>query len=383
MKYVTLIWAGLWRKPVRTVLTLASISVAFMLFGILHSVTGSIDSLIDELSETRLRTMNRINIIEPLPYSYVSQVASVPGVESVSYYAIFYGYYQDPSNGLNIGALNVQRFLDAFPDVVVAPEHREAMAATRTGAIVGRDLMEEQGWEIGDRLPLTSRIWARRDGTNDWAFDIVGTYENSEESFDSDEVWINYEYFDEERQSGNGTVHLMFEAIDDPTRAAEISERIDALFRNSSAETQTQSEKAFIRAQINQLGDIDFIVGSIIGAVLFTLLFLTGNTMMQSIRERIPELAVLKTYGFGDGAVIALVCAEALILCGVSAALGLAVAAGVFPSVFASIGAPALPMPLGVAATGTGVAVLLALISAVAPAYRVRRLQLVDALAGR
>jgi putative ABC transport system permease protein len=199
----------------------------------------------------------------------------------------------------------------------------------------------------------------------------------------ANEIWVNYDYFDEARTSGNGTVNLIFEQIDDPARAARIGEDVDRLFLNSSNETQTQSEQEWIRAQINQIGDIEFFVNAIIGAVLFTLLFLTSNTMMQSVRERVPELAVLKTYGFSDAAVIALVCAEALILCVVAAGLGLAVASAIFPKVFAMMNAPALPMPWSIVAFGLGLAVLLALVSAATPAWRVRRLNLVDALAGR
>lgn len=383
MKYFTLIWAGLWRKPARTVLTLASVTVAFMLYGVLHSVTGSIDEIIDEMSDSRLRTMSRVNILEPLPIAHVPRIQNVDDVEQVSYYSVFFGYYQEPSNGLQVGALDIQRFLDVYPELEVTPAHREAMARTRTGALVGYELMEENGWEIGDRVPIVSRRWTKQDGSSEWQFDIVGTYGNVDESLPTNEMWVNYEYFDEERTEGKGTVNLMFEAIGDPNRAAAISEEIDALFRNSPAETQTQSEKEWLRAQINQIGDINFFVTAIIGAVLFTLLFLTGNTMMQSIRERIPELAVLKTYGFRDGAVIALVCAESLILCGLAAGIGLSLAASIFPSVFAAIDAPRLPMPWSVAATGFGIAIALALVSSIAPAYRVRRLSLVDALAGR
>jgi putative ABC transport system permease protein len=236
--------------------------------------------------------------------------------------------------------------------------------------------------EDGDRVPC-ARSATRKDGLDDWTFDIVGMYEFEEDSFEADEFWIHYEYFDEARTTGNGTVNFYFELVDDPSKSAEIAERIDALFVNTSSQTQTQSETEFVRAQINQIGDIEFFVNAIVGAVLFTLLFLTANTMMQSIRERIPELAVLKTYGYTDAMVISFVCAEALVLWGVAAVVGLAAAALAFPPVFSSIGAPSLPMPYTVAAAGLGIAVLLALVSAAPPAWRVRRLNVVDALAGR
>jgi len=383
MKYFPLVWAGLWRKRVRTILTLFSVAAAFLLFGILHGVTATFDDIIDQIGEERLRTMSRVNILEPMPLAHLPRIESVAGVQKVAYYSIFFGYYQEPANDIGIGAISVERFFAAFPEVVIPEDQLATMLRTRTGAVIGKDLAEEYGWKIGDRVPLRSQRDTREDGLEDWTFEIVGIYEFEDTAFPSEEFWINYDYFDEARTFGNGTVNFYFEVIDDPNRAAAISEEVDALFVNSPNQTQTQSEKEWVRAQINQIGDVEFFVNSIIFAVLFTLLFLTGNTMMQSIRERIPELAVLKTYGYGDGTIMALVCAEALLLCVVAALVGLAAAGTVLPSIFASMGAPALPTPPAIIATGFGIAVLVALLSAAPPVWRVRRLNVVDALAGR
>lgn len=386
MKYLSLVWAGLWRKRMRTVLTGLSVAVAFVLFGILSGVTSTIDSAINSMGEERLRTMSRVNLLEAIPLSHMAQIERVPGVKKVSFYTIFFGYYQEPKNDISVGALDIERFLDTYPEIVLPADQREAMKRTRTGAIVGRDLAEEHGWQIGDTVPIRSQRWVRKDGSDDWTFQIVGIYDFNSELSNlgaANEVYIHYDYFDEARANGNGTVHMYFVTVDDPSRSAEISEQIDALFANSSNETTTQSEKEWIRAQVNQVGDIQLFVNYIIFAVLFTLLFLTGNTMMQSIRERIPELAVLKTYGFGDGAVIALVCAEALLLCCFSATVGLLIARTVMPHIFQTIGAGPIPMPLSVVATGLGISAIVALISAATPAWRVARISLVDALAGR
>ena len=381
MKYLPLVWAGLWRKRMRTVLTLLAVAAAFVLFGILDAVTASFDDAVAEIGEERLRTISRVNLLEPIPLAYLPQIERLEGVKEVAYYSIFFGYYQDPKNGIGAGAIDAQRFFDAFPQLILPQQQRDAMLRNRIGAIVGKDLAEEHGWRIGDRVPLHSGRDVRKDGLDDWTFDIVGVYEWPE--FPAEEFYIHYDYFDESRTFGNGTVNFFFTLIDDPNGAARLSQEIDALFMNSANPVQTQSEKEWVRAQLEQVGDIEFIVNTIIGAVLFTLLFLTGNTMMQSIRERIPELAVLKTYGFSDGIVTALVCAEALVLCVAAALVGLALAASLFPSIFSMIGAPALPMPATVVATGVGIAVLLALISAAAPVWRARRLSIVDALAGR
>ncbi|HEU4618428.1 MAG TPA: ABC transporter permease, partial [Gammaproteobacteria bacterium] len=316
MKLLPLVWAGLWRKRARTVLTLFSVAVAFVLFGSLHSVTGSLDNVIQSIDADRLRTVSRVNLLEPIPLAYLPQIESVKGVEKVAYYSIVFGYYQEPSNSIGVGAISAERFFDAFSkDLVLPEEQRAAMLHTRTGAVIGKDLAEKYGWKIGDRVPIRSARDVRKDGAAEWTFDVVGIYSIKGDAGDADEFWINYDYFDEERAAQNGTVNFYFERIADPSRAADVSASIDALFLNSTSPTQTQSDKEWVRAQINQIGDIKFFVNAIVGAVLFALLFLTGNTMMQSVRERIPELAVLKTYGYGDGLVISLVCAEALLLC--------------------------------------------------------------------
>ena len=383
MKYLPLVWAGLWRKKARTVLTLLCVATAFVLFGILHGVTATFDDVVDRIGEERLRMTSRVNLLEPLPLAYLPRIESVAGVEAVAYYSIFFGYYQEPGEGIGVGAISTARFFEAFPELVLPEEQREAMLRTRTGALIGKDLAEERGWKIGDRIPIRSARIERKDGAAEWTFEIVGIYSFAEDAFAARELWIDHDYFDEARAGGNGTVNFFFMTIDDPNRSGAIAEQVDALFANSSSPTQTQSEKEWVRSQINQVGDIEFFVNAIIGAVLFTLLFLTGNTMMQSVRERVPELAVLKTYGFGDGLVMTLVCIESLVLCAAAALAGLAVASAALPGVFASLGAPALPTPLSVVAIGLGVAVALAIASAAVPVWRVRRMNLVDALAGR
>jgi len=383
MKFLPLVWAGLWRKRVRTILTLFSIAVAFVLFGSLHGVTAAIDGIVDAMSDTRLRIMSRVNITQPLPLAHLARIAMVPGVEGVSYYNFFAGYYQEPGDGVQVGAIDVETLDAIYPEIELDPAYVEAMKRTRNGALVGVDLAAERGWKIGDRIPLGSAVWTRKDGARAWEFEIVGTYGSPSGKVPTVELWINYPYFDEARAAANGTVTLYFVKIADAGRAAAISEAIDGLFANSMNETQTQNEKDWLRAQIAQIGDMGFFINAIIAAVMFTLLFLTGNTMAQSVRERIPELAVLKTYGFSDGGVVSLVFAEALLLCAVAAAIGLGIAAVVAPAIYREIGAGGLALPSDVYAMGLALSVLVALVSAAAPAWRVQRLKIVDALAGR
>jgi len=223
MKYLPLIWAGLWRKRVRTVLTLLCVVVAFALFGLLHGFTAAIDGIVEQMSDTRLRTMSRVNITQPLPLAHRARMQTVPGVDEVSYYNFFAGYYQDRSNSVQVGAIDVASFNVVYPDIQMEPKYVDAMLHTRNGALVGEDLAAEQGWKIGDRIPLGSAVWTRKDGAEAWDFEIVGSYRSPSGKVPTSELWINYDYFDEARAAANGTVTLYFLKIHDSSRSAEIA----------------------------------------------------------------------------------------------------------------------------------------------------------------
>lgn len=382
MKYFPLIWATLWRKKARTLLTLLSIIIAFFLFGMLQGVNSAITHSVELANVDRLISINRVSLTESLPMSYLSQIQSVPGVEAVAYSAWFGAYYQDPKQFLFGTPIDAELYFPIVPEVKISDEAIDQLKRTRTGAVVGEPLMEEYGWSVGDRIPIQSTIWTKADdGSSNWEFDIVGTYNVPENPNQAKGFFFNYEYFEEARAFAKGTVGWYFLKVSDPTRAAEVANAIDARFANSSAETKTQSEKEFQQSFIKQFGDINFIVNAILGAVFFTLLFLTGNTMMQSVRERIPELAVLKTLGFSDGKVVSFVVVEALMLCLLAALIGLGLSALVFPALKGFIGEASLQREVIV--TGISAAIVLALIIALMPASRALRLSIVDALAGR
>lgn len=383
MKYLPLVWAGLWRKKIRTILTFLSIVVSFALFGLMEGVNIGLDDAIEGLTdESRLMVQSRVNIIEPIPLAYVPRIESVAGVSVVAVYGFFGGYFQDERRPINTGAIDIDDFFGIYPEFEVSDEHLDTMRRTRNGAIVGTDLMERHGWSIGDRIPLGSSIWTNQAGSNTWEFEIVGTT-TRQNDVPSNDIYIHYDYFDEERTFARGTVALYLIKVDDVSRGDQIAQEIDGLFLNSTNETQTMTEREFARAQLSMVGDINFIVNAIAGAVMFTLLILTGNTMMQSVRERIPEFAVLKTYGFSNAAVTSFVCAEALILCVGSALIGLGIIAAVFPSILSAMSVPPLPLPASVIQIGCLIAGLLALLSALPPAWRAQRASIVDALARR
>jgi putative ABC transport system permease protein len=383
MKYLPLIWAGLWRKRARTVFTMLSILVAFLLFGLLQGINQGFNTVIENLDVDRLYVSARTNMTDGLPIAYLNRIRSVPGVREVSHWTYFGGYFQNAHNPIPAFATDAGALFRVYKEMKIRPEYLEAMQRTRTGALVSESLAKQYGWKVGDRVPIGTSIWTTKGGSSTWNFDIVGTFDATAYGAGFPSFYLNFSYFDEASAFGRGVVHYFMVGLDDPTRATQVSREIDALFANSSNETRTQTESALAQMQLKQIGDINFIANAIVGAVLFTLLFLTANTMMQSVRERTSELAVLKTLGFSGGKVLALVLVEALLLCAFAALAGLGLSSAVFMS-------PALQqlfgrfsMPLIVLAMGGGMALLLALVSGLPPAWRARQLNIVDALAGR
>lgn len=381
MKYLSLVWANLWRKKARTAFTVLSVAVAFMLFGLLQGANAWFQGFAKSTHASRLYVVSRISELELLPRAYLDRLQRVPGVRSATYIGGLVGTYQERTNTVVVLAADASRLFAVFPEWQVASEQRHALQTTRTGAVVGARLLERYHWKLGDRVPLrTSTL--KQDGSTTWEFDIVGVYDVPSAPAQADRVLANYEYLDEARHDGKGRVFAFVVDADDAMHTAQVAAAIDAEFANSPDETLTQDEKSYVQGQLRQIGDVGAMVNGIVGAVLFTLLFLLGNTMMQSVRERIPELAVLKTIGFSDGLVTRLVVAEALLLCVLAALLGLAGAALVFP-VTAALGLAGAALPPAVIAAGLGIAVALALASGLPPALRARRLSIVDALAGR
>jgi putative ABC transport system permease protein len=312
----------------------------------------------------------------------LKQIQAVPGVRTVTHWSYFGGFYQDVQNSLPVFAIDASTQFDVYPKIKIPAEQIEAMKRIRTGAIIDKEIAAKYGWKIGDRIPLQTSIWTRKDGSDTYPVDVVGIMDISAYNAGSfPAFYINYDYFDKARAFGNGTVEYYVLSIADPRRGDGIAAAIDAKFANSGDETLTQTEQVFAQAQIKQVGDINLIANSIVGAALFTLLFLTGNTMMQSVRERIPELAVLKTLGFSDGKVLALILLEAICLCVFTALIGLGLARAAFlmmGSLFGALSPTAL-----VLGTGSGIAILLAAVSGLPPAWRSTRINIVDALAGR
>jgi putative ABC transport system permease protein len=384
MKFFPIIWAGLWRRPVRTLFTTASVLIAFLLFGLLFGITAGFDAAIGKISPNGMRVQARSSLRDVLPESYLRQLERVPGVKSAVPLAyLFDARFQGSKAPLPLFAVGGENPFQALPpEFKLALEQQAALLRTRTGAIVGARLAEKFGWKIGDRLPLTSSVFTRRDGSPLWLFDIVGIYEMEGKPGLANEVFFNYSYLEETRAVGKGFVTMFMLRITDPSRSADIARSIDDMFANSSYPTSTQNDRDWIRARVDRLGNIEFFVIAVVGAALFTLLFLTGNTMAQSVMERIPELAVLKAIGFSDLRVFALVLLEAVLLCAIGAFAGLGITAVLFPALAATLSLP-IGMPWQSVAMGAGIALAVAVLSSIWPALRAKRLSVIDGLAGR
>ena len=387
MKYFHLIWAALFRRKTRTMLTLLSVLAAFLLFGLLDAVRVAFNAGSDAAGVDRMVVSSKYSIIQGLPQSLIPRIQATPGVKNLTWANWFGGYYQDRKNqGINI-TINPGYF-DIYPEISVPAEQLEAFKKTRTGAIVGETLAKRFGWKIGDKVPIAGAIYPNKaSGETTWTFDIVGIYKVKEEKLKGleQQFFFRWDYFDEANSYGTHEVGWYIVQVTDPKQSDAVAKAIDAISANSDHETKTQTEQAFNLSFAKQLGDIGLIVSAIMGAVFFTLLLLTGNTMAQAVRERIPELATLKTIGFSDVSLLGLVFAEAVLLIVIGGVLGMALVSLLLPVIGNATGGRMQLPPVGAGTWGIGIGlmILIGLLVGVLPALRAMRLNIVDALAGR
>lgn len=378
MKYLPFIWTGLWRKPIRTAFTMLCVVIAFLLFGLLQGVDAAFSRTVADEKLDRMFVEGRFP--QPLPLAYRSRIAAVPGVTRVVEVSWLSGSYQDPKNGVYVTATDPAIWLAIRPEFHIPEAQVAAMKKVRIGAIISDWLATKNGWRIGDPFTLQTSTPTVKGSTN-WTFEVVGIMGNPGTTNEVRQLLANFEYYDEARSTDKRTADRFLLRIDDARYSARVAQQIDRLFANSAVQTRTQSEQEQGQSAIASLGDINFFTRAVMGTVFFTLLVLTGNTMMESVRERTAELAVLQTLGFTPANVLVLVLAEALMLCVVGAMAGLALASGVFPVVRTYVGTAVLP-PV-VVGLGLLSAVAVAFLSALIPAWRAMRMKIVDALAIR
>jgi putative ABC transport system permease protein len=387
MKYLQLVWAALMRHKARTLFTLLSVAAAFLLFGLLDSVRGAFAGAGSSVAGlNRLVTVSKISFTLQLPKSLLERIQAVPGVADVTYANWFGGIYQDQKNFFPNQAV-AANYLEAFPEWKISAAEREAFHNTRTGAVVGASLAQKFHWKLGDKIPLQATIFPQKNGSNTWTLDLVGIYRipDPQQRAQENALLFNWDYFDEARAFGNGNIGWYVIRVADPKDADRVAQAVDALSVNSDHETKTQSEHAFQLAFVSQFGDIGLIVGAIMAAVFFTLILLTGNTMAQAVRERIPELAILKTVGFTSGSVLGLLLAEAILLLLLGGVIGVLLAGMVADGLQLSLGITLPPIVSAVAVWLRSLALMLliGILVGAMPAYRGLRLRVVDAMAGR
>jgi len=376
MKYLPFILRNLKRKKTRTILTIGSIAVALFLFGLLVTIETALNAGVDVAGVDRLVVRNRISLIQPLPLSYQQRLLQIPHVTRVTHASWFGGVYQDERNFFPQFAIDTNTYHDVFSEFLIPDDQWQAFVADREGAVAGRSLAEKYGWHIGDRIPIRGTIFQ---GT--WEFNIRAIYDGTSGEADESQFWFHYDYLDERRAWGEGLVGWYTVQVDDPDHAVEVAAAIDDRFANSAWETTTETEKAFAAGFAKQIGNIRLIVLSIGAVVLFTLLLVTGSAMATAVRERVPELGVLKTLGFRDGTVLGLVLAESVLIALVGGGIGVGLA-----KLFTLRGDPTggmLPIfYLGPdeMALGLGLALAVGLLAGAIPAITAMRLRIVDAL---
>ena len=383
MKYWIIILAALNRKRWRTGLTISSLVIAFLLFGLLRSVAVVFTEDIELSGDDRLVVASKYSIIDSMPISYLQRIKSIENVDIVAHQDWFGGTYIDRANFFPKWPVPPKDFLDIYQEFNISSEEKEAFITTRTGMIAGKKLAERFNWKIGDRIPVIGDIYFMSNGSNLWEFDLVGIFTDIENPGNEEQVFMNYQYFDEARESyTKGTVGNFIVKLDSKDEGPRVAQEIDAMFANSMDETKTYTEKAYQQMFASQIGDIGLIMNSILAAVFFTILLVTGNTMSQSIRERTSELAVFKTIGFSDMTMLILVLIESMVLCLIGAILGLGITAVLMPglSELISVSLGEISLDSSVIISGIGIAIITAFISGFPPALGAMRLKVVDAL---
>jgi putative ABC transport system permease protein len=382
MKFLPLVWRNLMRRKIRTIITTLTIMVAFVLFGVLMAIRAAFSMGVDVAGADRLMVIHKVSIIQPLPPSYGDRLRNVAGVTEVTHANWFGGYYQDPNNFIQNLAVDPESWLSLYPEFEIPEDQKQAWFADRTGAVIGADLAGRFGWKVGDQVPLISPIYRKPDGSP-WTFTIRGIYDSNTPGVDKTQFFFHWDYLNQTfRDSPLGDIVGWYVIrVDDPATSDQLAKRIDSMFANSPAETKTATEKAFVSDFAKQVGDIGSIMIAIAAIVMFFILFVAGNAMAQSIRERVNELGVLKTLGFGDGKILFLVLLESCTIAILGGGIGLVLAwlfiargdpTGGFLAIF--------HFPTRDVVMGILLVLMLGIGTGLLPAFQASRLKIVDAL---
>jgi putative ABC transport system permease protein len=375
MKFLPLLFSNFKRHKLRTILTVLSIIVAFILFGYLAAIRKAFDMGVSVAGQDRLVVRHKVSLIQLLPASYEAEMEKIEGVENATHNTWFGGVYQEPRNFFAQIAVEPSEHFGMYPEFLLPQDQKDAFVRTRTAAIVGRVTAERFGFKVGQKIPLQATIWRPKSGGNTWTFD--GAHKET----DTSGFYFHSEYLQENNVFGAGQVGWYVIRVKDPAQAEQVAKRVDEHFANSPAETRTETEGAFIKGFAEQMGNIGAIVRAILTAVFFTILLVAGNTMAQSVRERINELGVMKAIGFTDSTVLTFVLLESLIVAVVGGAIGLTLAWFAIAAGDPTNGAlPIFFFPPVDLIMGVVFAFALGIITGLIPAIQAMRLNPVEAL---
>lgn len=381
MKYFHLIWKNMTRKKVRATLTLLSIVVAFTLYGMLASLAGLFSG------EMRFSADNRLFVTAKhggtLPVSYVEPIKTVEGIvpERLVWGMSMAGYYQDEHDTFGVQARDADTgvaSLKVGDRYVFDDEQLENWRKDRTGLLIQKRLAEDYDLDVGDQMSITIPSAQKTDGSNVWEFTVRGIYSYTTEE-NPKEAIFHYDYFDESRAANKGTVGYIVNIIDDPKDAERIGRDIDALFANSAFETQTGTEDSLTRDYFRRVGNMGFAIYLILGAVFLTMILVTANSMAQAFKERVHEIGVMKTLGFGGSTIFSLILSESLLMLGIGGAIGLWIAYEVIELAKAQV-TPLFHLSAQSILVGAAIIVITGIVVGGVPALQAKRLSIVEAL---
>ncbi|MEZ5559998.1 MAG: ABC transporter permease [Pseudomonadales bacterium] len=332
MTRLSLLAINLRRKPARSLLTVATLVIAFLLFMLLRGIAAAFAGGVAPQGAQRLYIDARFSMTDNLPIAYAGTIDRLSGVRSITPVVWFGGYYQQPQNAFAKLVVDPDQYFDVFPEVQVDAAVLERFRSSRRAVVVARSIADEFGWQPGERVPIIADITPTEDGGWGWEFELAGTYSLQPGSRLQPALLIRYDYFNESVAFwAKDQAYWMVARLEDGADPKAVANAIDGQFRNSSDPTRSRTEDDYLRQFARQLGDMGAITTLILVAVFFTIVLLTGNVTALSFRERVPELAVLKTLGFDDGYVARLVLGESVLLCLLGAALGIGLALLVAP----------------------------------------------------
>jgi putative ABC transport system permease protein len=380
MKFARIIWANLFRKKVRLLLTIGSFAVALFLFVFLAVVRDAFNRGADVAGADRLVIINRTSIINPIPLKYRDQILRIPGVKVITHNNWFGGTYIEEKNFFPQFVIDPENQRQVFPELIVSDEQWNAFLKDRQGAIAGQKLADRFHWKVGDRIPIKTTLYGS-EGV--WEFNLDGIYHGKRPQDDETQFWFQWKYFEEKvPESFKGNIGWYVLRVNNPDDAPQIAKTIDDMYANSPYETKTETESAFAAGWVKQFGNIQKLIVSIGIVVFFTLLLVTGNTMAISVRERTSELAVFKAIGYSDLSVLFFVLAEALTIALIGGLLGLGLAVLAVPALGNALNGllPSIILKPSFLSFGLLVAIFTGILSGILPGWGAMRLRVVNAL---